>query len=101
MPVQHSPPARQTRSQASAKAVLTSTPRASLYGTPAVPQLRAHLDRGPNLEVAAPSMKEARGTRSYSPGEDGEEEKDNGTEAVPAPVEASQGTGGPTLSKSN
>ncbi|MBW0473373.1 hypothetical protein O181_013088, partial [Austropuccinia psidii MF-1] len=43
------------------------------------------------------------------PGEDGEEEEENsveeedsdGTEGVPAPVEASQGTGGPTLSQSN
>ncbi|MBW0494084.1 hypothetical protein O181_033799 [Austropuccinia psidii MF-1] len=43
------------------------------------------------------------------PGENGEEEEENsveeeesyGTEGVPAPVEASQGTGGPTLSQSN
>ncbi|MBW0482906.1 hypothetical protein O181_022621 [Austropuccinia psidii MF-1] len=73
-------------------------------------------------------MKEARGTRRYSsflgvvgsfpsisrttfkgPDEDGEEEENNfvededsdGTEGVTAPVEASQGTGGPALSKSN
>ncbi|MBW0523630.1 hypothetical protein O181_063345 [Austropuccinia psidii MF-1] len=59
MPIQHSPPARQTRSQA----VLTSTPRAPLYGTLAVPQLRATLDRGPILEGAAPSRKEGRGSR--------------------------------------
>ncbi|MBW0556295.1 hypothetical protein O181_096010 [Austropuccinia psidii MF-1] len=43
------------------------------------------------------------------PGEDGEEEEENsveeewsdGTESVPAPVGASQGTGGPTLAQSN
>ncbi|MBW0566006.1 hypothetical protein O181_105721 [Austropuccinia psidii MF-1] len=46
MPIQHSPPARQTRSQARAQAVLTPTTRAPLYETPEVPQLRVHLDRG-------------------------------------------------------
>ncbi|MBW0569173.1 hypothetical protein O181_108888 [Austropuccinia psidii MF-1] len=128
MPIQHSPPARQTRSQARTQAVLTPTPRAPLDGTPAVSQLRAKLDRGPTLEGAAPSRKEGRVPRRSSsfsgvvggfpgtsrtifkgPGEDGEEEEENsvegeesdGTEGVPAPVEASQGTGGPTLAQSN
>ncbi|MBW0497069.1 hypothetical protein O181_036784 [Austropuccinia psidii MF-1] len=50
MPIQHSPPARQTRSQARAQAVLTPTPRAPLDGTPEVPQLRAQLDRGNCME---------------------------------------------------
>ncbi|MBW0588673.1 hypothetical protein O181_128388 [Austropuccinia psidii MF-1] len=50
MPIQHSPHARQTRSQSRAQYVLTPTPRAPLDGTPTVPQLRAHLDRGPNGE---------------------------------------------------
>ncbi|MBW0502478.1 hypothetical protein O181_042193 [Austropuccinia psidii MF-1] len=94
MPVQHSPPARQTRSQARTQAVLTQTPRAPLDGTPAIPQLSDKLDRGPIME---------------GPGEDGEEEEENsgeeeesyGTEGVPAPVGASQGTGGPTLAQSN
>ncbi|MBW0588842.1 hypothetical protein O181_128557 [Austropuccinia psidii MF-1] len=88
MPIQNSPPERQTRSQARTQAVLTPTPRAPLDGTPAVPQLRAQLDRGPC--------------------EDGEEEKNSveeegsdGTEGVPSPVGASQGTGGPTLAQSN
>ncbi|MBW0579944.1 hypothetical protein O181_119659 [Austropuccinia psidii MF-1] len=102
--------------------------KASLDGTPAVSQLRAKLDRGPILEGAEPSRKEGRGPRRLSafsavvggfpgtsrtifkgPGEDGEEEEEssveeeesNGTECVPAPVEASQGTGGPTLAQSN
>ncbi|MBW0563072.1 hypothetical protein O181_102787 [Austropuccinia psidii MF-1] len=121
MPIQHSPLARQRRSQARAQAVLTSTPRAPLYGTPAVPELRAKLDRAPILEGEAPSMKEGRGPRRSSlfsgtsrtifsgPGEDGEEEEENsveeeesdGTEGVPAPVWASQGTARPTLAHSN
>ncbi|MBW0502514.1 hypothetical protein O181_042229 [Austropuccinia psidii MF-1] len=57
MIVQHSPPVRQTRSQARAQAVLTSTPRAPLDITPEVPQLRAHLDQGPNLEGRKSSKK--------------------------------------------
>ncbi|MBW0492438.1 hypothetical protein O181_032153 [Austropuccinia psidii MF-1] len=63
MPIQHSPPARQTRSQARYQAVLTPTPRAPLNRTPAVPQLRAQLDRGPIMEGKAPSRKEGRGPR--------------------------------------
>ncbi|MBW0477466.1 hypothetical protein O181_017181 [Austropuccinia psidii MF-1] len=45
MPIQHSPPAKQYRSQARAQDVLTSTPRAHLDGTTAVPQLRAQFGR--------------------------------------------------------
>ncbi|MBW0576660.1 hypothetical protein O181_116375 [Austropuccinia psidii MF-1] len=128
MPIQHSPPARQTRSQVRAQAVLTPTPRAPLDGTPAVPQLRTQLDRGPHMEGAAPSRKEGRGSiilSSFSgvaggfpgtsrtifkgSGEDGEEEEENsvkeeefdGTEGVPAPVGVSQGTGEPTLAQSD
>ncbi|MBW0475019.1 hypothetical protein O181_014734 [Austropuccinia psidii MF-1] len=93
MPIQHSPPTRQSRSQARPQAVLTPTPRAPLDVTPAVPQLRAQLDRGSHMEGSAPSRKEGRGQRrlnSFSgvvggfpgqswttfkgPGEDGEEE---------------------------
>ncbi|MBW0585130.1 hypothetical protein O181_124845 [Austropuccinia psidii MF-1] len=128
MPIQHSPPPRQTRSQARTQAVLTPTTIAPLDGTPAASQLRALLDRGPNVEGAAPSRKEGRGPRrSYSfsgvagrfpgtsrtifrgPGGDGEEEEENsveeedsdGTEDVPAPVRESQGSDGPTLAQSN
>ncbi|MBW0553198.1 hypothetical protein O181_092913 [Austropuccinia psidii MF-1] len=89
MPIQHSPPVRHTRSQPRAQAVLTPTPRFPLNGTPAVPQLRAQLDRGPC--------------------EDGEEEEENsveeeesdGTEGAPAPVGVPQGTGGSTLAQSD
>ncbi|MBW0592100.1 hypothetical protein O181_131815 [Austropuccinia psidii MF-1] len=120
MPLQHSPPARQTKSQARTQAVLTPTPRVPLDGTPAVSQPRAKLDRGPILEGEAPSIKEGRVPRrsnSFSgvvggfpgmsrtafrgPGEDGEEEESDGTEAAPAPVGASEGTRGPTLAHSD
>ncbi|MBW0495142.1 hypothetical protein O181_034857 [Austropuccinia psidii MF-1] len=127
MPVQHSRPARQTRSKARAHAVLTPTQRAPLDGTPAVAQLGAKLDRGPILEGAAPSREEITGPRrscSFSgvaerfpgtsriifrgPGGDVEEEENSveeeesdGTEGVPAPMGASQGTGGPTLTQSD
>ncbi|MBW0539946.1 hypothetical protein O181_079661 [Austropuccinia psidii MF-1] len=85
MPVQHSPPAIQTRSQARAQAVLTPTPRVPLDSTPEVPQLRAQLDRGPHLE----GRKRAKKIKFFFRG--------NGTEGVPAPVGASQRIGGPTL----
>ncbi|MBW0555231.1 hypothetical protein O181_094946 [Austropuccinia psidii MF-1] len=128
MPVQHSPPARQTRSQARAQAFLTPTQRAPLDGTLAVPQLRAQSDRGPRMEGAAPSRKEGRGPRrsnSFSgvvegfpglsrtslkvPGEDYEEGQENyveeeesdGTKGAPAPVGVPKGTGGPTLAQSD
>ncbi|MBW0529615.1 hypothetical protein O181_069330 [Austropuccinia psidii MF-1] len=106
MPIQHSPPTRQTRSQARTEAFLTPTPRAPLDGTPAVPQLRAQLDRGPIMEGEAPSWKEGRGPRrssSFSGEEENsvEEEESDGTEAAPAPVGAPQCTGRPTLSQSD
>ncbi|MBW0581387.1 hypothetical protein O181_121102, partial [Austropuccinia psidii MF-1] len=63
MPLQHSPPARQTKSQARTQVLLTPTPRPPLDGTPAVSPLRAKLDRGSILEGAAPSRKEGRGPR--------------------------------------
>ncbi|MBW0498160.1 hypothetical protein O181_037875 [Austropuccinia psidii MF-1] len=127
MPVQHSPPARQKRSQARAQAFLPPTPRVPFDGTPEVPQLRAQLDSRPHLEGEAPSRKEGIGPRRSSsfsglvggfprlsrttfkgPGEDGEEEEENsmeeeesyGTEVVPAPVRESQCIGGPTLAQS-
>ncbi|MBW0528746.1 hypothetical protein O181_068461 [Austropuccinia psidii MF-1] len=88
MPIQPSPPERQTRSQARTQAVLTPAPRAPLDGTLAAPQLR---------------------TTFKGPGEYGKAEEDNsvaeeesdGTEFVPAPVGASQGIGGPTSSQSD
>ncbi|MBW0590778.1 hypothetical protein O181_130493 [Austropuccinia psidii MF-1] len=103
MPIQHSPPARKTTSQARSQAVLTLTPRAPLHGTPAVPQLRAQFDRGPFGRFTGLSR-----TTFKGPGEDGEEEENSveevesdGSEGVPAPVGASQGTEGPTLAQSD
>ncbi|MBW0585255.1 hypothetical protein O181_124970 [Austropuccinia psidii MF-1] len=128
MPLQHSPPARHTRSQGRTQAVLTANPRAPLHGTTALSQLRAKLDRGPISEGAAPSRKKGRGPRrsiSFSgvvgrfpgtlrtifrgPGQDGEEEEESsveeeesdGTEGVPAPVGAFQDTERPTVVQSN
>ncbi|MBW0520709.1 hypothetical protein O181_060424 [Austropuccinia psidii MF-1] len=66
MPFQNPPHARYTRSQARAQDVLTPPPRAPLYKTLAIPQLRAHLDRGPNLEGAELFRKEGRGKRRLS-----------------------------------
>ncbi|MBW0551846.1 hypothetical protein O181_091561 [Austropuccinia psidii MF-1] len=115
-------------SQARAPAVLTPTSSAPLDGTPAIPQLRVQLDRGPITEGEAPLGKEGRGPRRSTslsgvvgrfpgaarttfkgPGEDDEEGQENsveeeesdGTEDVPAPVGASQGTGGPNLAQYN
>ncbi|MBW0506258.1 hypothetical protein O181_045973 [Austropuccinia psidii MF-1] len=67
MPVQHSPPARQTRFQAKPPAVLLPTPRAPLDGTSKVSQLAAHLERGPNLKGEIQYRKEGRGPRRSSP----------------------------------
>ncbi|MBW0491575.1 hypothetical protein O181_031290 [Austropuccinia psidii MF-1] len=68
MPVQHSPPAKNTRSQRNT-AVLTLTARVPLDRTPSVHQISANLDRGPPMEVAAPSRKggmKSRRSRSFS-----------------------------------
>ncbi|MBW0541969.1 hypothetical protein O181_081684, partial [Austropuccinia psidii MF-1] len=93
MPIEHSPPVRQTRSQARAQAALTPTPK--------VPQLRAQLDRGPHMEGEAPSIQE--GSEDDDDEEENyvEEEGSDGTEGVPAPVGASQSTGEPTLAQSD
>ncbi|MBW0543924.1 hypothetical protein O181_083639 [Austropuccinia psidii MF-1] len=68
MPVQHSPPAKSTRSQRH-QAVLTPTARAPLDHTPSVHQLSANLDRGPPMEGEAPSRRggvKSRRSRSFS-----------------------------------
>ncbi|MBW0564167.1 hypothetical protein O181_103882 [Austropuccinia psidii MF-1] len=63
MHIQHSPPEIQIRSQIRTQFGITPNPRASLVGTPAVPQLGAHLDRETIMERPAPSSKEGRGPR--------------------------------------
>ncbi|MBW0494377.1 hypothetical protein O181_034092 [Austropuccinia psidii MF-1] len=96
MPVQHSPPERQAKSQARAQAVHTATLRAPLDRTTAAPQLRAQLDRGSNFKGAAPFRKEGREEEKYV-----EEEESYDTEGVPAAVGESRGNGGPTIAQSN
>ncbi|MBW0497502.1 hypothetical protein O181_037217 [Austropuccinia psidii MF-1] len=97
MPVQHSSPERRTRSQARDQAFLTPTPRVSLDGTPAVPQLRAPFGRSRTIQ-----------TTYKGSGEDGEEEENSveeeesdGTEGVTPPVGESQGIGRLTLAQSD
>ncbi|MBW0537541.1 hypothetical protein O181_077256 [Austropuccinia psidii MF-1] len=80
MPVKHSSPAKQTRSQDKAQALLTPTQRAPLDSTPADPQ-------GPVSKLLVKNSVE--------------EEEYDGTESVPAPMGESQGNGGPTIAQSN
>ncbi|MBW0490699.1 hypothetical protein O181_030414 [Austropuccinia psidii MF-1] len=103
MPVQNSPPARLTQSQARAQAFLTQTPRAPLDGTPAE-------GRGPrewnSFSGVVGSFLGLLRTNFKGPGEEEEEnsveeEDSDDTEGVPAPVGVSQGTEGPTLAHSN
>ncbi|MBW0516463.1 hypothetical protein O181_056178 [Austropuccinia psidii MF-1] len=68
MPVQHSSPPKNTRSQRN-PAVLTPTSRVPLDRTPSVHQLRSNLDRGPPMEGEAPSSRggmKSRRSRSFS-----------------------------------
>ncbi|MBW0568254.1 hypothetical protein O181_107969 [Austropuccinia psidii MF-1] len=68
MPVQHSPPAKNTRSQRN-PAVLTPTARVPLERIPSAHQLSENLDRGPPMEEEAPSRREgmkSRRSRSFS-----------------------------------
>ncbi|MBW0491599.1 hypothetical protein O181_031314 [Austropuccinia psidii MF-1] len=68
MPVQHSPPAKNSRSQIH-QAVITTTERAPLDHTPSFHQLSSNLDRGPPMEGAEPSRRggvKSRISRSFS-----------------------------------
>ncbi|MBW0586665.1 hypothetical protein O181_126380 [Austropuccinia psidii MF-1] len=68
MPVQNSPPAKNTRSQRN-PAVLTPSARVPLYCTPSVHQLSANLERGPQMEGEAPPREggmKLRRERSFS-----------------------------------
>ncbi|MBW0550824.1 hypothetical protein O181_090539 [Austropuccinia psidii MF-1] len=56
MPVKHSPPSKNTRSQSN-PAFLTPTERVPLDRTQSVQQLSANLDRGPPMEGEAPSRR--------------------------------------------
>ncbi|MBW0499211.1 hypothetical protein O181_038926 [Austropuccinia psidii MF-1] len=127
MPVQHSPPAKNTRSQIN-PAVITPTARVPLDRTPSVHQLSANLDRGPHMEGAAPSQRggmKSRRSRSFSgllggyPGksegararlgeveeeeeEESEEEEDSGeTEVADALANAPEAPQGSNLAPTN
>ncbi|MBW0520906.1 hypothetical protein O181_060621 [Austropuccinia psidii MF-1] len=68
MPVKHSPPAKNTRSQRN-PAVLTPTARVPLDCTPSDLQLSETLERGPPMEGVEPSIRGAmksRRSRSFS-----------------------------------
>ncbi|MBW0573849.1 hypothetical protein O181_113564 [Austropuccinia psidii MF-1] len=96
MPVQHSPPAKNTRSQRH-QAVLTPTARAPLDRTPSVHQLSANLDRGPPMEGAAPSRRGGflKGLEATQ-GEDSEE-----TEVDASLADAPEASEAPNLAPSN
>ncbi|MBW0559239.1 hypothetical protein O181_098954 [Austropuccinia psidii MF-1] len=82
MLVQHSPPAKNTRSQRH-QAVLTPTARAPLDRTPSFHQLSANLDRGPPMKGAAVSRRgEPRGRLGEDEDEEGEESEETEVEAV-------------------
>ncbi|MBW0525002.1 hypothetical protein O181_064717 [Austropuccinia psidii MF-1] len=105
MPIQNSPPARQTRSQARTQGVLTPTLTSPLYGTTAVSQLRAPHGRRSTMQEGRKRAKEIELILRSEDGEEEEnsveEEESDGTEGALAPLGASQGTGGATLAQSD
>ncbi|MBW0510605.1 hypothetical protein O181_050320, partial [Austropuccinia psidii MF-1] len=98
MPIQHSPPARQTKAQARAQS--TEHP---LWNEGRGPR------RSNSFSGVVGRLPGLSRTIFKCPGEDAEEEEENyveeeesdGTEGAPTPVGESQGTGGPTLAQSN
>ncbi|MBW0576145.1 hypothetical protein O181_115860 [Austropuccinia psidii MF-1] len=100
MPLQHSPPERQTRSQAQVPIKEGAAPSRKEGRVPR---------RSSSFSGVGGSFPGMSRTTSRGPGENGEEEEENsveeeesdGTEAVPAPVGASEGTRGPTLAQSD
>ncbi|MBW0492166.1 hypothetical protein O181_031881 [Austropuccinia psidii MF-1] len=83
MPVQHSFPAKITRSHRH-QAILTPTETPPLDRTPLIHQLIANLDRGPPIEIAQPSK---RGGVQSRLGEESVEEEDSDTTEVAAALE--------------
>ncbi|MBW0531732.1 hypothetical protein O181_071447 [Austropuccinia psidii MF-1] len=105
MPIQHSPPARQTRSQAG-----TQSTEDQIWKEKHFPGRKKECqEKSSSFSGVVARFPGHSRTTLKGPGEDGEEEEDNsvegegsdGTECVPAPVGASQGTGGPTLAQYN
>ncbi|MBW0539957.1 hypothetical protein O181_079672 [Austropuccinia psidii MF-1] len=107
MPIQHSPPARKKISQSRTQAVLTPTQGLLLMA----PQQKegSRPRRSSSFSGVVGGFLGTSRTIFTSPGEDREKEEENaveeeesdGTEGVPAPVGASQGTEGQTLAQSN
>ncbi|MBW0477560.1 hypothetical protein O181_017275 [Austropuccinia psidii MF-1] len=82
MPIQYSPPAKNTGSKTS-QAILTPTERAPLYCTSLVHQLSGNLDRGPCMEGAEPSKREGPRSRlREAKDEEGEESEETEVAAV-------------------
>ncbi|MBW0520853.1 hypothetical protein O181_060568 [Austropuccinia psidii MF-1] len=101
MPIQHSPPGRQTISQARTHAFLTPTPNFPLDGNPEVPQLS---NEGLIRQRSNNGRRIMQTTLKGSDEEEDnyvEEEDSDVNETSPAPVGESQGTGAPSLSQSN
>ncbi|MBW0568055.1 hypothetical protein O181_107770 [Austropuccinia psidii MF-1] len=100
MPIQHSPPARQKLSQARTKAI-TEEQIWKVQHRPG----RKSAKKTSSFSGVVGGFPGLSRTTLKGRGEDGEEEEENsveeegsdGTEGVPAPVGASQGTGGTTL----
>ncbi|MBW0558837.1 hypothetical protein O181_098552 [Austropuccinia psidii MF-1] len=90
MPVQLSPPAKNTISQKN-HAVLTPTARAPLYGTPSVNQLSETFDRGPPMEREEPSRRGGLRSRlGKAKDEEGEYEENEVAAALEVAPEASE-----------
>ncbi|MBW0567566.1 hypothetical protein O181_107281 [Austropuccinia psidii MF-1] len=99
MPVWHSPPAKNGRSQRH-QAALTPTERDPLDRTPSVHQLSANLDRGQPMEGEAPSRRG--GEAEDEEGEDSvEEEESEETEVEAALAGAPDTSEAPNLAHSN
>ncbi|MBW0486982.1 hypothetical protein O181_026697 [Austropuccinia psidii MF-1] len=79
MPVQHSPPVKNTRSQRN-QDVLTGTERSSLYHTPSVCQLSENFNRGPPTKGESSSRRGAPRSRL------GKAEDEEGEESLEAEV---------------
>ncbi|MBW0528024.1 hypothetical protein O181_067739 [Austropuccinia psidii MF-1] len=102
MPVQHSPPAKNTRSQRH-QAVLIPTARDPLDCTPSVHQLSENLDRGPSMEGAEPSRREAfiKGLE-VDQGEESMEDEESEETKVAAPLAGSpEASEAPNLAHAN
>ncbi|MBW0586538.1 hypothetical protein O181_126253, partial [Austropuccinia psidii MF-1] len=103
MPVQHSPPAKNKRSQRH-QAVLTPTARDPLDCTPSVHQLSANLDRRPPMKGAAPFRGGAflKGLEEdYGEAEDEEGEESEETEVKASLAGAPEASEAPNLAHSN